>query len=75
MVERPAIVIVDDQPDALTAMLDALTRRFGTDYRVVPHLSPSAALKAICKIKEDNEEIALVIADQRMPEPSGERLA
>lgn len=71
MVERPAIVIVDDQPDALTAMLDALTRRFGTDYRVVPHLSPSAALKAICKIKEDNEEIALVIADQRMPEMTG----
>jgi thioredoxin reductase (NADPH) len=71
MTERPAIVIVDDQPDALTAMLDALTRRFGTDYRVVPHLSPSAALEAISKITEENEDIALVIADQRMPEMTG----
>ncbi|MEJ2376946.1 MAG: hypothetical protein P8Y71_16540 [Pseudolabrys sp.] len=30
-----------------------------------------AALDAITKIKEENEEIALVIADQRMPEVTG----
>ena len=68
MAERPVIVIVDDEPDALAAMLDALTRRFGGDYRVVPHSSARAALGAIAKIKEEKEEIALVIADQRMPE-------
>jgi len=71
MAERPAIVIVDDEPDALAAMLDALTRRFGGDYRVIPHLSARAALDAVTKIKDESEEIALVIADQRMPEMAG----
>ena len=71
MAERPVIMVVDDEPDALAAMLDALTRRFGTDYRIVPHLSARAALDAVTKIKEDGEEIALVIADQWMPEMTG----
>jgi thioredoxin reductase (NADPH) len=71
MAERPVIMVVDDEPDALAAMLDALTRRFGGDYRVIPHLSARAALDAVTKIKEENEEIALVIADQRMPEMTG----
>jgi thioredoxin reductase (NADPH) len=73
MAERPVIMVVDDEPDALAAMLDALARRFGGDYRVVPQLSARAALDAITKIKEENEEeeIALVIADQRMPEMTG----
>ena len=71
MPERPVIMVVDDEPDALAAMLDALSRRFGGDYRVVPHLSARAALGAVAKIKEEKEEIALVIADQRMPEMTG----
>ncbi|MDE3156044.1 MAG: FAD-dependent oxidoreductase [Acidobacteriota bacterium] len=71
MTERPAILIVDDEPDALAAMLDALTRRFGGDYRIVPHLSPSAALDAIRRIADDHEDLALVIADQRMPAMTG----
>ena len=71
MAERPVIMVVDDEPAALAAMLDALTRRFGGDYRIVPHLSAPAALDAVSKIKADREEIALVIADQWMPEMTG----
>jgi thioredoxin reductase (NADPH) len=71
MAEMPVIMVVDDEPAALAAMLDALTRRFGRDYRVVPHLSAPAALDAVSKIKEDGEEIALVIADQWMSEMTG----
>jgi thioredoxin reductase (NADPH) len=69
--ERPAIVVVDDEPAPLAAMLDALTRRFGADYRVVPQFSARAALDAISKIKLDGDEIALVISDQWMPEMTG----
>ena len=50
------------------AVLDALTRRFGADYRVLPYLAPSTALDGIRGIMNDREEIALVIADQWMPE-------
>lgn len=71
MAERPVIVVVDDEPAALTAMLDALTRRFGADYRIVPHLSAATALDAVSAIKKDGEEIALVIADQWMPGMTG----
>ncbi|MGO8753948.1 MAG: FAD-dependent oxidoreductase [Gallionellaceae bacterium] len=71
MVERPVIMVVDDEPAVLAALLDALTRRFGADYRIVPHLSAPAALNAVSKIKEDGEEIALVIADHWMPEMTG----
>ena len=71
MAERPVIMVVDVEPDALATMLDALTRRFGGDYRVVPCLSATAALDAVSRLKKDGEEIALVIADQWMPEMTG----
>jgi thioredoxin reductase (NADPH) len=71
MAERPVILVVDDEPAALAMMLDALTRRFGADYRIVPHLSAPAALDAVSRFKADGEEIALVIADQWMPEMTG----
>jgi thioredoxin reductase (NADPH) len=72
MPERPTILVVDDEPAALASMLDALTRRFGGDYRVDPHLSANAALDAVSRLKADGEEIALVIADQWMPEMNGD---
>ena len=71
MAERPVIVIVDDEPTDLAAMLDALTRRFGGDYRIVPHLSAKAAIDAVAEMKQRGEEIALVVADQWMPEMTG----
>ncbi|MCU0809612.1 MAG: FAD-dependent oxidoreductase [Thiobacillaceae bacterium] len=71
MPDRPAILVVDDEPPALAAILDALTRRFGGDYRVEPHLSAHTALDAIARLQADDKEIALVIADQWMPEMNG----
>ena len=37
--DRPFIFVIDDDPSALAGLLDALARRFGGDYRVVPHFS------------------------------------
>lgn len=71
MLTRPVILVVDDEPGELAALLDALGRRFGSDYRVVPHLTPRAALEDLERIKSDGEEVALVIADQWMPEMTG----
>jgi response regulator RpfG family c-di-GMP phosphodiesterase len=68
------IGVVDDEPEALGAMLEALTRRFGGDYRIVPHLSPRAALDALSALKQQGNEIALVISDQWMPEMTGNEL-
>jgi thioredoxin reductase (NADPH) len=71
MADRPAIVILDDEPVALSALLDALARRYGSDYRVVPHLTPEACLEALAAMKSSGEDVALVIADQWMPGMTG----
>jgi thioredoxin reductase (NADPH) len=74
MADRPAIVILDDEPVALSALLDAVTRRFGSDYRVVSHLTPGACLEALAAMKSASEEVALIVADQWMPGMNGNEL-
>jgi len=71
MLTRPVIIVVDDEPHALAALLGALARRFGGDYRIVSHLSARAALDDLERIRADGEQVALVIADQWMPEMTG----
>src|SRR5215212_8978673 len=71
MLTRPVIMVVDDEPQALAALLGALARRFGGDYRIVSHLSARAALDDLQRIRADGEQVALVIADQWMPEMPG----
>jgi len=71
MLTRPVLMVVDDDPEALAAMLDALVRRFGSDYRVASHPSPDAALADLDRIREAEEPVALVIADQWMPGMTG----
>ncbi|HYG70343.1 MAG TPA: response regulator, partial [Anaeromyxobacteraceae bacterium] len=71
---HPIIAVVDDDPAVLSALLDALNRRFGADYRVVPHLSARAALDDLARRKAAGDELALVIADQWMPEITGSEL-
>ncbi len=71
MLQRPVILVVDDAPTDLAALLDALARRYGGDYRVVSHLSPKAALDDLRKFQAAGEPVALLIADQWMPEMNG----
>src|SRR5262245_39507437 len=71
---RPIIEIIDDRPHGLGAMRDALHRRFGGDYRIVAHISAGAALDDLSRARRDGDEVALVIADQWMPEMEGREL-
>lgn len=71
MILRPVILVVDDEPEALSELINALARRFGGDYRVVSHLSPQKALADLDRMKEEGEPVALVIADQWMPGMTG----
>ncbi len=68
---RPVILVVDDDPAALAQLLDALARRYGSDYRVVPEILASAALAELARLKTEGEDVALVIADQWMSEMQG----
>lgn len=71
MDRRPAIVVADDELDELEPLRDALDRRYGADYRIVACSSGRAALGEIERIAAEGGEIALVIADQWMPELTG----
>jgi DNA-binding NtrC family response regulator len=59
---KPRILIVDDEP----AIVDALTLTFEDDYEVVAVTAPEEALSRLAE-----EEVAVIIADQRMPRLSG----
>ena len=71
---RPNIIVVDDEPTALASLLDALTRRYSADYRVIPHLSALCAIAELERLKNEGERVALIIADQWMPEMTGSDL-
>jgi thioredoxin reductase (NADPH) len=71
MSQRPVILIVDDDPSALSQLLEALDRRFGGDYRVVACGSAREAVQQAERLAREGEELALVIADQWMPELTG----
>jgi thioredoxin reductase (NADPH) len=71
---RPLIMIVDDRPHGLDALRNAIDRRYSADYRIVGYLSARAAIDELTRARDAGEEVALVIADQWMPELSGREL-
>jgi thioredoxin reductase (NADPH) len=68
---RPAIVVVDDEPAVLAAVARDLRRGFGEEYRIVRVDSGEAALSALTELVRRGDQVALLIADQRMPGLSG----
>lgn len=68
---RPIILAVDDDRAVLGAVERDLRQKYGRDYRIVRADSGAAALQAVKQIQERHEAIALLVADQRMPEMTG----
>jgi thioredoxin reductase (NADPH) len=68
---RPAIVAVDDEPAVLAAVARDLRRKFGERYRIVRANSGDEALAALKELVTRGEQVALLVADQRMPGLSG----
>ena len=70
-VRRPIIIAVDDDPEALEQLGLALERRFGSDYRIIARSSARGALEQLERSSRQDEQVALVIADQWMDEMPG----
>src|SRR6185369_11055094 len=68
---RPAIVAVDDEPAVLAAVARDLRRQFGERYRIVRATSGDEALEALKELVARGEQVALLVADQRMPGMAG----
>jgi len=68
---KPVLLTVDDDPEVLRAVERDLRKRYADRYRVVRADSGITALQSVQTLKRRNEAVALLLADQRMPEMSG----
>jgi thioredoxin reductase (NADPH) len=70
-VTNPAILTVDDDPNVSRAVARDLRRHYGDRYRIVRAVSGPEALTALRELKLRGEQVALLLADYRMPEMNG----
>jgi thioredoxin reductase (NADPH) len=68
---RPAILTVDDDPMVSAAISRDLADRYGTDYSVVRATSGAEALVLLTRLALRDQPVALIAADQRMPQMTG----
>src|SRR6185312_3969625 len=68
---KPILLSVDDDSDVLRAIERDLRSQYGADYRVIGSDSPEAALDLLKQLKLRNDSVALMLADQRMPNMDG----
>src|SRR5262249_38358400 len=61
---RHTLLIVDDEPD----VLDSLRHQFHREYRVLTSLAGKDAIQIL-----ENDEVELILSDQRMPGMSGDQ--
>ena len=69
--KKPIIFVLDDDVQVLKAVSRDLKSKFQKDYRVLSTPSANDAVEAVEELLKKNEEIALYLVDQRMPEMLG----
>ena len=68
---RPVIVTVDDDPSVSRAVARDLRRRYGEANRIVRAESGEQALDALRQMKLRGDQVAVLLADYRMPGLTG----
>jgi len=68
---KPVLLTVDDDPEVLRAIERDLRGHYADRYRVMRATSGSAALSTLRELKARNHPVALLLADQRMPQMNG----
>ncbi|MBP2703162.1 FAD-dependent oxidoreductase [Microbispora sp. RL4-1S] len=68
---NPAILTVDDDPAVSRAVARDVRRKYGDRYRVIRAESGPDALDALREIKLRGEQVAVMLADYRMPHMNG----
>jgi thioredoxin reductase (NADPH) len=66
-VNKPVMLIVDDDPQVLAAVRRDLRARYRESYMVISASSGEEALTTIRELKARGDALALLISDQRMP--------
>jgi thioredoxin reductase (NADPH) len=68
---RPVLVTVDDDPGVSRAVARDLRRRYGERNRIVRAESGEDALEALKQMKLRGDQVAVILADYRMPGMNG----
>jgi thioredoxin reductase (NADPH) len=68
---RPVLLAVDDEPAARSSIEAELRKRYGADYEVICEGSGAAALGVVEQVRARGGQVALVLADQWMPDMTG----
>jgi len=68
---RPVIVTVDDDPSVSRAVARDLRREYGVGHRIVRGESGQQTLDALRELKLRGEQVAVILADYRMPQMNG----
>ncbi len=68
---KPTILTVDDDPQVSAAITRDLANQYGADYRVIRASSGPEALGVLSTLTLRDDPVALIAADQRMPEMTG----
>jgi thioredoxin reductase (NADPH) len=68
---RPAMLTVDDDPAVSRAVARDLRRRYGEEFRIVRAESGAGALDALRELKLRGDQVAVLLADHRMPGMTG----
>jgi thioredoxin reductase (NADPH) len=68
---KPILLSIDDDADVLRTIERDLRSQYGAEYRVMGSDSPAVALDLLKQLKVRNDNVALLLADQRMPGMDG----
>jgi thioredoxin reductase (NADPH) len=68
---KPVLLTVDDDPEVLRAIERDLRSRYAQRYRIMRADSANAGLVTLRELKARNNPVALLLADQRMPQMDG----
>jgi thioredoxin reductase (NADPH) len=69
--DRPVIVAVDNEDPSRERLERTLSGRYGRDYQVLAEASTSNAFELLRSMRDAEAPVALIIADQWMPEEMG----
>src|ERR1700682_1542831 len=68
---KPVLLTVDDDQQVLRSIERDLRRHYGDHYRILRAESGISALDTLRQLKTRNDSVALLLADQRMPQLDG----
>ena len=68
---KPVLLIVEDNLEDLERIDRELRKRYGEDYRVVCETSTEAGMTRLRECEATGEDVALVLADQWVPQMTG----